>query len=93
MSPNNAKLNLYCTLSRHANGVMEVDEEEESEGRPLTPNQQLTIMKMIGAEQSRILGDPTERDLEVCLPITFLFWYLHLCDIFQFPSPFKVHLT
>ena len=75
----NMKSNGYSISNSHANGVMEVDEEEESEGRPLTPNQQLTIMKMIGAEQSRILGDPTERDLEVCFPITLIHWLC--CDI------------
>ncbi len=31
----------------------------------MTPNEQLTIMKMIGEEQARFAGDPTDRDLEV----------------------------
>ena len=47
------------------------DEEESPASRPMTPNEQLTIMKMIGVEQARFAGDPTERDLEVCIYETF----------------------
>ncbi len=43
------------------------EEEESPASRPMTPNEQLTIMKMIGEEQAIFSGDPTERDLEVCL--------------------------
>ena len=44
---------------------MEEEEPDQPPSRPLTPTQQLTIMKNIETEVSQFVGEPTERDLEV----------------------------
>ena len=44
---------------------MEEMEEVQPPSRPLTPTEQLTIMKTIETEESQLVGKPTERDLDV----------------------------
>ena len=44
---------------------MEKDEDEGLEGRPLTPNQQLTLIKLIAMERAYLYTEPTEKDLQV----------------------------
>ena len=43
----------------------EVEEEELPPSRPLTPTEQLTIMKCIETENLSHVGEPSESDLEV----------------------------
>ena len=44
---------------------MKDDDDDSLEGRPLTPNQQLTLIKLIAMERAYLYTEPTEKDLQV----------------------------